>query len=109
MKVKTHLIVKDQWDEYKIKWVRRLLDTKPKFTNGVPIFVITAGGGRIELNTINMAEIEKWAKRMTRPRGRGSLTSDTGYIFVKEEKDEVLLGIICHDHVRQYAPMYDEL
>ena len=108
--IKTHLIIKDIHDEYNIKWIGRILDCKPKFENGKPIFVVTGGGGRMELNTTDMARIEKCAKMCTRPRGRSAVTSDTARIYIIEEDDnEKLLGILTHDHIKTFAPMYDKV
>ena len=110
MLVKTHLIVTDQWDEYSIKWVKRLIDTRPKLDEyGYPTFIIIAGSGRTEMKTFNIFDVEKQAKRSTAPRGRGSFTSDQGYIYIKEEKGETLIGVVTHNHIRKYSPMYDEL
>ena len=110
MKVKTHLIVTAQWDDYIVKWVKRLIDIKPKLdSNGYPTFIVAANGMRTEMKTFNIFDVEAQAKRQTYPRGRGSLTSDTSYIYIVGEKQEILLGIITHNHVRKYSPMYDEL
>lgn len=44
------------------------------------------------------------------PKGKESITSDRSYIYIKEQNNiETLLGIITHYHVRDFAPMYDEL
>lgn len=51
MRVKTHLIVTDQYDEYKVKWHKRLLDSNPKLTmvcQFLFLFVIVA----VEWNSI---------------------------------------------------------
>jgi len=110
MLVKTHLIVTDQYDDYRIKWVRRLIDTHPKLNDkGLPTFVIIANQGRLEMNTVNMGDVAAQAKKFTFPRGRGAITTDKGFIYIKEEKEEVLLGVVIHDHIRKYAPMYDEV
>ena len=110
MRVKTHLIITDQWDDYKIKWVKRLLDTKPKLDNyGYPTFIILSNSGRVEMKTLSINDLEKNAKRLSYPRGRGSFTSDTVRIYIKEEKQEVLIGYVIQNHHRQYSPMYDEL
>lgn len=107
--IKTHLIVKEQYDEYTIKWCGRLIDAKPEFKNGLPVFVIIANNGRMELNTLDLSEVERQAKKFTHPRGRGSLTTDKGFIYVKEHGGEKLIGVVVHNHIRKYAPMYDEL
>lgn len=108
--IKSHLIVTDVHDEYHIKWIGKIIDTKPKFKNGKPIFIVVGGKGRMELNTTDMTRIERCAKSCTQPRGRSAVTSDTARIFIKEEDgNEKLLGILTHDHVRTYAPMYDRV
>ena len=72
MKVKTHLIVTDQYEEYEVKWHSRLIDTNPILKNGMPIFVLISACGRMELNTIDLPYLEKQAKHFTYPKGRGS-------------------------------------
>lgn len=110
MLVKTHLIVTDQYEDYTVKWCGRLLDCKPIFKNGLPIFVIITNNGRMEMNTIDLSEVERQAKKFTYPRGRGSVTTDKGFIYIKEDGGgEKLLGVVVHNHIRKYAPMYDEL
>ena len=43
MLVKTHLIVVDQYDEYKVRWTKRLIETKPKLNeNGLPVFIVAS-------------------------------------------------------------------
>lgn len=61
------------------------------------------------MNTIDLLEVERQAKKFTYPRGRGSVTTDKGFIYVKEDDGEKLLGVVVHNHIRKYAPMYDEL
>jgi hypothetical protein len=108
--IKSHLIVKETHDEYNIQWVGKIIDAKPKFKNGKPIFAITGGNGRIELNTTDMAYIEKCAKLCTKPRGRSAVTTDAARIYLIEEDDnERLMGILTHDHVKKFAPMYDPI
>lgn len=108
--VKTHLIVTSVHEEYHIKWVGKILDAKPKFKNDKPIFAIVGGRGRTELNTTDMKLIEKCAKNLTMPRGRQAITTDTARIYIIEEDDnEKLLGILIHNHVKNYAPMYDKV
>ena len=110
MLVKTHLIVTDQWDDYIVKWVKRLIDVKPTFDeNGYPTFIVVAGGMRAEMKTRDVFKVERFAKSATFPHGRGSFTQDQGYIFIKEEKEETLMAIVTHNHIRKYSPMYDEL
>lgn len=106
--IKSHLIVTDVHEEYDINWCGRIVDAKPKFENGKPIFVVVGGRSRMELNTTDMARIEKCAKLCTRPRGRQAVTKDTARIFIVEEDgNEKLLGILTHKHVKTFAPMYD--
>ena len=108
--IKTHLIVKNIHEEYSIKWLDKILNCKPQFKNGKPIFIVTGGGGRMELNTTDMARIEHCAKLCSQPRGRSAITTDTVRIYILEEDDnEKLLGILTHNHVKQYAPMYDSV
>lgn len=108
--IKSHLIVTDIHEEYSIKWLGRIIDTKPQIKNGKPIFIVTGGGGRMELNTTDMNRIEKCAKLCTKPRGRSAVTTDTARIYILEEDDnERLIGILTHNHVKTYAPMYDKV
>jgi len=110
VKIKTHLIVTDVHNEYDIKWCGKIIDSKPKFKNGKPIFIIVGGGGRMELNTTDMVRIEKCAKLCTRPRGRSAVTTDIARIFLIEEDDnEKLVGILTHNHIKEFAPMYDSV
>lgn len=106
--MKTHLIVTDQYDEYDVNWVKRLADTKPKFKDNKICFAIVTNKGRVELNTMDMKQLEKTAKKLTYPRGRGSKTRDKGYIYViQEDNTEIMIGVVTHDHIRKYSPMYD--
>ena len=108
VKLKTHLIVTDVHEEYTVKWCGKLIDTKPALKNGLPIFIIVGAEGRVELNTINIKQIEDCAKRLTHPRGRQSITTDTSYIYLQEEDGtETLMGRVIHKHVKQYQQMYD--
>ena len=108
--IKSHLIVTEVHSEYSIKWVGRVLDTKPKFKNNKPIFVIRGGKGRTELNTTDMTYIEDVAKLFTQPKGRGAVSTDSSRIYlVEEDGKEKLLGIVTHDRVKQYAQMLDKV
>ena len=108
--IKTHLIITDIHEEYHIDWCGRIIDAKPKFKNGKPIFAIAGGGGRMELNTTDMARIEKCAKLCTQPKGRTAVTTDTARIYIVEEDDnERLMGILTHNHVKTFAPMMDSV
>ena len=109
-KIFSHLIVTDVHDEYDIKWIGKILEAKPQLKNNKPIFVVVGSGGRMELNTTDMNRIEKCAKRLTCPKGRSAVTSDTARIFIKEVNDnEKLLGVLTHRHIKSYAPMYDDV
>lgn len=43
VKIFSHLIVRDVHEEYSIRWLGRMLDTKPLLKNGKPVFVIVGG------------------------------------------------------------------
>lgn len=106
--MKTHLIVTKVENDYHIKWLKRVIDTKPMFKNNKPIFVIVGGNGRMELNTTDMKYVEKCARKMTLPKGRTAFTSDTARIYIKEAEDkEELLGVLTHNKVKTFAPMFD--
>lgn len=110
--VKTHLIVTDIHEEYHIDWCGKIADAKPKFKDGKPIFIIVGSkdNGRIEFNTTSIKEVEKCAKLITNPRGRAAITTDNCRIFLKEENgNEKLMGILTHNHIKSYAPMYDRV
>ena len=108
--VKTHLIISDVHEEYTINWCGKILDTKPLIKNSKPIFIITAGKGRMELNTVDMARIEKCAKLLTQPKGRAAVTTDTAHIYILEENGkETLMGTVTHNHVKTYQQMFDKV
>ena len=111
MLVKTHLIVTGQRDNYTVKWTGRLMDANIEFNkDNLPVFVILSKNKRIEMPTLDMVAVENTAKKVTEPRGRGALTTDKAFIYVKERGGkEKLLGSVTHDHYRDYAPMFDEV
>lgn len=112
VRIKTHLIITDIHNEYHIDWCGKIANTNPKFKNGKPVFIIVGskGNGRMEVNTTSMKEVEKCAKLMTNPRGRGSVTTDICRIFIKEENGkETLMGILTQNNIKSYAPMYDKV
>lgn len=110
MLVKTHLIVVSQHEEYTVKWYGSLANSNPLFKNNMPIFILISGKGRMELNTLDIPYLEKMAKSFTSPKGRGSLTSDKTYIYLKEVSgNEKQICTVIHNHIRDYAPMYDDL
>ena len=106
--LKTHLIVTDVHEEYFVDWCGKIANTKPKFKNDMPIFIIIGSEGRVEMNTIDIKRIEECAKKLTYPRGRQAITTDTARIYIKEENgNEKLIGRVIHNHVKQYQQMYD--
>lgn len=108
--VKTHLIIKNIQDEYSINWCGRIIDSKPKIKHGLPVFVIVGRDGRYELSSADMRYIEESAKNAAKPRGREAITSGKSYIYILEEDDsERLLGIVTHNRIKHYAPMYDKV
>ena len=109
--VKTHLIITDIHEEYHINWCGKLIDTKPALDkNGMPIFVIIGSQSRIEVSTIDINYLEKCAKKLTYPKGRGAISVDKAYIYIKEiGGHEKLLGILTHKRVKSFAPMHDKI
>lgn len=108
--VKTHLVVTDVYEEYNINWCGRILDVRPKIKNNMPVFVVVSSKGRMEVNTTDMQRVERCAKLLTAPKGRQAVTSDTARIFIVEENEnEVLMGVLIHNHVKSYAPMFDKV
>ncbi|WP_440971941.1 hypothetical protein [Megamonas funiformis] len=108
--VKTHLVVTDVHEEYDINWCGRILDVKPKIKNNMPVFVVVSSRGRMEVNTTDMQRVERCAKLLTAPRGRQAVTTDTARIFIVEENEnEALMGVLTHNHVKSYAPMFDKV
>ena len=106
--LKTHLICTKVSDEYFVKWCGKMKDARPLLKNGLPVFIIVANGGRMELNTIDIKAIEKCAKSLCRPRGRAAVTTDCARIYLLEEdENEVLMGKVFHNHVKQYQQMFD--
>ena len=48
------------------------------------------------------------AKKITCPRGRAAVTTDKAYIYIQEvDNHETLVGVVTHNHVKKYAPMFD--
>lgn len=107
--VKTHLIITDIHSEYHMKWCGKILDTKPLFNEcGLPTFVIIGGEGRVVTNTINMKHLEELAKKMTHPKGRSAISTDSARIYIKEvDGNEKLIGVLFHNRVKTFAPMFD--
>lgn len=45
---------------------------------------------------------------MTEPRGRAAVTTDRARIYIKQiDNSEKLIGILTHDKIKTFAPMYD--
>lgn len=108
--IKSHLIVTNTHHEYSINWCGRIIDTNPIIKNGKPVFVIIGSQSRVEMNTFDMEQIEKCAKNMTHPKGRASITTDQALIYIKEVGNkETLIGIVTHNYVKEYAPMFDKV
>lgn len=108
--IKTHLIVTDIHDEYLVKWCGKIIDTNPALTNGLPVFVLISSESRLEMNTIDMKRIEECAKKITRPHGRGAISTDKTYIYIKEMcGKETCIGVVTHNRVKSYAPMHDKV
>ena len=108
--IKTHLIITDIHEEYYMKWCGSIIDTKPEIKNGKPIFIIRSKDGAVEVNTTDMKYLEDIAKKMTAPKGKAALTTDTASIFIKQiDGTEKILGILTHNHIKKFAPMYDKV
>ena len=106
--LKTHLICTGISEEYFVKWCGKLANVNPFLKNDLPIFIIVGADGRMELNTIDIKTIEKCAKNLSHPRGRESFTTDCVRIYMLDENEnEVLMGKVFHNHVKQYQQMFD--
>ena len=47
---------------------------------------------------------------MSLPKGRTAVTSDTVRIYIREVDDnEKLLGILTHNKIKTFAPMFDKV
>lgn len=109
-KVKTHLIITDIHEEFDINWCGKFAAVAPKLDLGRPMFVIIGRNGRVEISTFDMQRLEDIAKRLTEPKGRGAVMSDSAHIYIKEENgEETLMCIVTHKRVKSYAPMYDKI
>ena len=111
VKLKTHLIITDIHDEYQMDWCGKFVDTKPAFNEkGYPVFVIIGSQRRVEVTTTDMIHLEKIAKKMTYPKGRGAISKDVASIYIKEvDGNEKLLGVLTHKRVKTIAPRYDKI
>ena len=59
VKIKTHLIITDIYEEYDINWYGRLLDANPVIKDEKPVFIIVEDNRRVELNTVDIKMLEK--------------------------------------------------
>lgn len=111
IKVKTHLIITDIHEEYHMNWCGKLSDVNPYLNEiGMPMFIIINSQNRTELSTIDINYLEKCAKKLTSPKGRGAVSIDKAYIYIKEiDGNEKLLGILTHKRIKSFAPMYDKV
>lgn len=108
VKLKTHLIITDIHSEFDINWCGKIRGTNPEVKNNMPVFVVIGALGRIELNTLDMKQLEEYAKRLTVPKGRSAVTKDSSHIYLKEiDGKETLMCVVSHKKVKSYAPMYD--
>ena len=108
--VKTHLIVTDIENNYSIKWIKTIKETRPIFKNDRFVFVVVGGNGRMEVNTNDITRVEKYAKTMSYPKGRTAVTSDVVRILIKQEDEsEVLIGLLTHNRIKTFAPMFDKI
>lgn len=108
--VKTHLIISDVHDEYDIDWCGKLINTQPLLKDGMPVFIIISSVSRVEMNTVDIAALERCAKSITRPRGRAAVTTDKARIYLKEANGgETLMCIVTHRHIKTYQQMFDKV
>lgn len=108
--IKTHLIVTDIENNYYIKWIKTMRETRPMFQNNKFVFIVVGGNGRMEVNTNDMTRVEKCAKLVSYPKGRTAVTSDIVNILIKQEDEsEVLIGQLIHNRVKTFAPMFDKV
>lgn len=110
VKIFTHFIITEMYEEYHMNWTGKITNIKPKFKNDKLLFSIVGTKGRMEVNTNDMRYLEDCAKALTLPKGRKAITSDAARIFIIGEDDkETLIGILIHNHIKKYAPMYDSV
>ena len=109
--LKTHLIVKDVHDEYYMNWCGTIANVQPAFTeDGQLMFAVVSSNSRVEINTLDMSELERMAKKITSPKGRTAISKDIARIYVIDQKQEQhLLGELIHKRIKSFAPMYDKI
>ena len=104
--VSTRLICIGCDDEYQMKWVRKIIDTNPIFVDNQLSFVIIGSNSRIEVNTMDFKRLENIAKRITVPKGRGSVSTDKAYIYIKEiGGGDKLMGVLTHNRIKTFVPV----
>lgn len=65
MLVKTHLIITDQYDDYEVKYVAKLIDLTPSLTSRSSMsFVIVSRNSRYEVNTMISSFLKKRLKNL---------------------------------------------
>ena len=110
VRIKSHLIITDIHEEYHVEWIGRIMDTDPVLKDGKPLFILISSTDRLELYTLDIKYIEECAKSITSPRGRQAVTTDKTKIYIKEKSGkQTLVGVVTHNHVKTYAPMYDKV
>ena len=109
--LKTHLIITDIRDEYHMNWCGKIADIQPAFTDkGLLMFAIVGSDRRVEMNTLNMSDLEKCAKRLTSPKGRTAITKDVAHIYIFDQNHKQhLIGVLYHKRIKSFAPMYDKI
>ena len=108
VEVKPTLICIDSRDEYELKWTGRIIDANPAFDEkGQLNFIIISSQSRVEVNTLDLSYLEKIAKKLTYPKGRGAVSTDKAYIFVRSvDGKQYPLGTFTHQKLRTFAPVY---
>lgn len=105
---KTKFILLKTENNFYTKWCGRMIDSNPIIQNNKFIFVVISSDTRLEINTNDINYVEKIAKKMTKPKGRQAVASDSVRIYIKEKFDnEKLLGILFHNRIKVFAPVYD--
>lgn len=108
--IKTHLIITDIHSEYDINWCGKFKDINPLLINDKPVFILISSTKRMELNTWDIKRIEEMGKHITVPKGRGAVSTDKTYVYLKEiNNNEKLMCVITHNRVKRYAPMFDKV
>jgi hypothetical protein len=48
------------------------------------------------------------ARKATCPKGHQAVTSDSARIYIKEEDNEMLLGVVFHTRIKNFAPVFEK-